>query len=218
MHAWAGPQQSNMMCTLQEMDFIELLAPCQYLIKQGFVPNMRVPGTFYVNEHLRSLIFEELQAAVDKGGVGGFLPAVKQLANVAALPGIVKACPRLPHHEHNPPSLSSQDSNGEPKGPCLDIAWTLCKKILPCVIILPLWSICNFCDHSIDLCWGRSDRRGTYNVLQGHLNEGSNHNKDQGIQIDVQISGRLSDACWLHASTNSTVVMLMTDPLRYCCC
>ena len=78
---------------VQEVDFIEPIAPCQYLVKQGFVPNMRVPGTFYVNERLKSLIFEELQAAVAKGGVGGFLPAVKQLANVAALPGIVQACP-----------------------------------------------------------------------------------------------------------------------------
>ena len=78
---------------VQEVDFIEPIAPCQYLVKQGFVPNMRVPGTFYVNERLKSLIFEELQAAVAKGGVGGFLPAVKQLANVAALPGIVQARP-----------------------------------------------------------------------------------------------------------------------------
>ena len=75
---------------LQEMEFIESIAPCQYLVKKGFVPNMRVPGTFYVNDQLCSLIFEELQAAVDKGGVGGFLPAVKQIANVAALPGIVQ--------------------------------------------------------------------------------------------------------------------------------
>ncbi len=86
------PLWHNLMTMMQEMEFIESIAPCQYLVKQGFVPNMRVPGTFYVNERLRSLIFEELQAAVDKGGVGGFLPAVKQIANVAALPGIVKAC------------------------------------------------------------------------------------------------------------------------------
>lgn len=79
----------------QEMEYIDNIAPCQYLVKKGFVPNMRVPGTFYVNERLRSLIFEELQAAVAKGGVGGFLPAVKQLANVAALPGIVQVWPCL---------------------------------------------------------------------------------------------------------------------------
>jgi len=53
----------------------------------GFVPNMRVPCTFYVNELLQKLMFEELEQFVQRGEVGGFLPAVKQLANVAALPG-----------------------------------------------------------------------------------------------------------------------------------
>ena len=53
----------------------------------GFVPNMRVPCTFYVNQHLQQLMFEELEQFVSRGDVGGFLPAVKQLANVAALPG-----------------------------------------------------------------------------------------------------------------------------------
>lgn len=52
---------------------------------------MRVPGYFYVNDRLKSLIFEELQHACQRGGHGGFLPAVQQLANVAGLPGIVKA-------------------------------------------------------------------------------------------------------------------------------
>jgi len=56
-------------------------------IKMGFVPNMRVPCTFYVNQHLQQLMFEELEQFVSRGDVGGFLPAVKQLANVAALPG-----------------------------------------------------------------------------------------------------------------------------------
>jgi tRNA-splicing ligase RtcB len=55
----------------------------------GFVPNMRVPCTFYVNQHLHKLMFEELEQFVSRGDVGGFLPAVKQLANVAALPGAV---------------------------------------------------------------------------------------------------------------------------------
>ena len=55
---------------------------------------MRVPGAFYVNDRLRSLIFEELENSYARGGVGGFLPAVKQLANVAALPGIVEVRPK----------------------------------------------------------------------------------------------------------------------------
>ena len=37
-------------------------------------------------------MFEELRNSCNPGGVGGFLPAVKQIANVAALPGIVKVC------------------------------------------------------------------------------------------------------------------------------
>lgn len=34
-------------------------------------------------------MFDELRDACRPGGVGGFLPAMKQIANVAALPGIV---------------------------------------------------------------------------------------------------------------------------------
>ena len=34
-------------------------------------------------------MFEELRNSCSSGGVGGFLPGMKQIANVAALPGIV---------------------------------------------------------------------------------------------------------------------------------
>jgi tRNA-splicing ligase RtcB len=44
---------------------------------------------FYVNESLKDMIFDELRLSSSRGD-GGFLPAVKQVANVAALPGIVK--------------------------------------------------------------------------------------------------------------------------------
>lgn len=57
---------------------------------------MLVPGTFYVNDSLSPLLFEELQQFCTRGEVGGFMPAVKQLANVAALPGIVKRSIALP--------------------------------------------------------------------------------------------------------------------------
>ena len=50
---------------------------------------MHVPGCFYVNDRLKQLIFDELASSYSRGGAGGFLPAVKQMANVAALPGIV---------------------------------------------------------------------------------------------------------------------------------
>ena len=75
----------------QEMGFIEQLTPYRYRVRPGFVPGMHVPGEFYVNSRLQGLLFEELQAFCARGDHGGFLPAVKQIANVAALPGIVKA-------------------------------------------------------------------------------------------------------------------------------
>ena len=34
-------------------------------------------------------MFEELRLSCKSGGMGGFLPGMKQIANVAALPGIV---------------------------------------------------------------------------------------------------------------------------------
>ena len=52
---------------------------------------MTVPGIFYVNDKLQQLVFDELKHHSEAEGYGGFLPAVKQIANVAALPGIVKA-------------------------------------------------------------------------------------------------------------------------------
>ena len=81
-----------------ELRFIERETRTRFRVKPGFVPNMRVPGLFYVNSALEPLIFEELKHAANDahGGYGGFLPAVKQLANVAALPGIVKASIGLP--------------------------------------------------------------------------------------------------------------------------
>lgn len=49
---------------------------------------MQVPGKFYVNSALEPLIFEELEAFHQPGGSGGgFIPAMKQLSNVASLPG-----------------------------------------------------------------------------------------------------------------------------------
>jgi tRNA-splicing ligase RtcB len=73
----------------EEHAFIEKIDDVRYRIKPGFVPNMKVPAMFYVNDSLKDLLFEELAHASQSGGVGGFLPAVKQLGNVASLPGIV---------------------------------------------------------------------------------------------------------------------------------
>lgn len=49
----------------------------------------QVEGVFYVNQPLEKLMFEELRNSCRPGQVGGFLPGMKQIANVAALPGIV---------------------------------------------------------------------------------------------------------------------------------
>ena len=54
-------------------------------------------GIFYVNDHLEKLMFDELKNSCRSGAFGGFLPGVKQIANVAALPGIVgvsNCCPQ----------------------------------------------------------------------------------------------------------------------------
>lgn len=80
----------------EECEFIRRVDANRFRIEVGFVPNMRVPGYFYVNKHLEGLMYEELRTAASRGGVGGFLPAVKQIANVASLPGIVSASVGLP--------------------------------------------------------------------------------------------------------------------------
>lgn len=97
--AYAGPVNKSVVRTFdEEMAYIRRLTPWKFEIGRGFVPGMNVEGTFYVNEALEELIMEELRdhCSAEKGGFGGFLPAVKQIANVAALPGIVKRSIGLP--------------------------------------------------------------------------------------------------------------------------
>mmetsp|Transcript_96456 Transcript_96456/g.118214 ORF Transcript_96456/g.118214 Transcript_96456/m.118214 type:complete len:522 (-) Transcript_96456:140-1705(-) len=82
----------------QEMKFIKKTGqPCLYQISKGFVPGMRVLGKFYVNNQLERVIFDELRDHCYRGGkFGGFLPAVKQIANVSCLPGIVNHSIAMP--------------------------------------------------------------------------------------------------------------------------
>lgn len=80
----------------EEMSYIRRTTPNKFEIDIGFVPNMRVPGSFYVNSALEQLMFDELRTSCSGGSYGGFLPAVKQIANVAALPGIVNRSIGLP--------------------------------------------------------------------------------------------------------------------------
>lgn len=53
----------------QERAFIEQVSNVQFTVKTGFVPNMRVPGTFYVNADLQQLLFDELAQHVERGEV-----------------------------------------------------------------------------------------------------------------------------------------------------
>eukprot|EP00854_Cymbomonas_tetramitiformis_P002985 gene2985-3802_t len=80
----------------EECGFISRVSECEFRINTGFVEHMRVPGSFYVNKHLEQLMFEELEVYTKRGDTGGFLPAMKQIANVAGLPGIVKKSIALP--------------------------------------------------------------------------------------------------------------------------
>jgi len=80
----------------EELKYLERITPTSWRIKKGFVPNMNVEGVFYVNSHLESLMFEELKNSCQHGLVGGFVPGMKQIANVASLPGIVGKSIGLP--------------------------------------------------------------------------------------------------------------------------
>lgn len=60
------------------------------------MPNMQVEGVCCVNDALEKLMFEELRNACRDGGVGTFLPAMKQIGTVAAPPGIVHRSIGLP--------------------------------------------------------------------------------------------------------------------------
>lgn len=81
----------------QETAFLSKISPTQYQLDIGFVDNMRVPAQVFVNEDLEELLLDELRASSSGGDkCGGFLPALKQVANVAALPGIVKASMAMP--------------------------------------------------------------------------------------------------------------------------
>ncbi|VDN96991.1 unnamed protein product [Rodentolepis nana] len=80
----------------QELEFLEKISPCCWKIKKGFVPDMKVEGVFYVNDFLGKLMFDELRQFSTSGDYGGFLPGMKQIANVAALPGIVHRSVGLP--------------------------------------------------------------------------------------------------------------------------
>ena len=80
----------------EERRFLDQLTDSKWRIKPGFVPQMRVPGVFYVNAALQELVFSELEQFCKANSRQGFLPALKQIGNVAGLPGIVRHSIGLP--------------------------------------------------------------------------------------------------------------------------
>lgn len=64
-------------------DYFEQIDDNRWRVNKGFVENMRTDAIFYANEALAEVILEEIHDSTSSG----FIPAVKQLANVAGLPG-----------------------------------------------------------------------------------------------------------------------------------
>ena len=83
----------------QELSYLSKVSPHEYQVKKGFVPNMKVNASAIVNDELQELLLKELEESICTGSCkcgGGFIPALKQLANVAALPGIVGSSMAMP--------------------------------------------------------------------------------------------------------------------------
>ena len=75
--------------------YVTRVSPNIWEIAKGFVPNMNVPGRFYASEALLPAVLEELKAFAARPD-NAFLPALKQIGNVASLPGICKYSIGLP--------------------------------------------------------------------------------------------------------------------------
>ena len=96
VHSKSGVFTTMNCCYNDELHFLEKINKKCWRIKKGFMPNMQVEGVCYVNDGLEKLMFEELRNACQDGGVGTFLPAMKQIGTVAAPPGIVLRSIGLP--------------------------------------------------------------------------------------------------------------------------
>uniref|UniRef100_A0A7S3QAF7 RNA-splicing ligase RtcB homolog n=1 Tax=Chaetoceros debilis TaxID=122233 RepID=A0A7S3QAF7_9STRA len=80
----------------EDLQFLEKISPTRYRVNIGFVPNMKIHADVIVNDELEKLLLAELKEANDSQmDSASFIPALKQMANVAALPGIVK-CLAMP--------------------------------------------------------------------------------------------------------------------------
>eukprot|EP00970_Alexandrium_tamarense_P004027 scaffold693_cov200-Alexandrium_tamarense.AAC.29 len=83
----------------EELSFLKRISPTKYQVNIGFVPNMKVPAEIFVNNDLQTLLVQELHdtcCGSREEADSAFIPALRQAANVAALPGIVKASLAMP--------------------------------------------------------------------------------------------------------------------------
>ena len=78
--------------------FVSRVSENIWEIAPGFVDNMIVPARFYASDALLPAVLAELRAfaARNKPGCEAFMPALKQLGNVASLPGICRYSIGLP--------------------------------------------------------------------------------------------------------------------------
>ena len=76
-HHYKGKINDSVVRTYdEELKYLKRITPWKYEISKGFVPNMKVNGTFYVNSVLEELVLDELQHHCTAGGYGGFLPVL----------------------------------------------------------------------------------------------------------------------------------------------
>ena len=84
----------------EELAFLKRISDTRYQVQVGFVPNMKVPAEIIVNSDLETLLVQELHDTCCSGPYSeadqSFIPALRQAANVAALPGIVRASLAMP--------------------------------------------------------------------------------------------------------------------------
>ena len=93
--------QASIRSLMEELTFLKRLSSTKYRVHKGFVPNMKVSADIIVNGDLQNLLIQELRDTcsccdTQTHGDSSFIPALRQAANVAALPGIVKASFAMP--------------------------------------------------------------------------------------------------------------------------
>jgi len=93
--------QASIRSLMEELTFLKRISSTKYRVHKGFVPNMKVSADIIVNDDLENLLIQELRDTCSCCDTkthqdSSFIPALRQAANVAALPGIVKASFAMP--------------------------------------------------------------------------------------------------------------------------